>query len=165
MTNNSFLLEGIGEAILMLDHGGYIKYANPATATLTGYSCAELINQPITILYQYDNDDVKTEFELGLVRKKGKFISEGWKRRKDKTRFWAEMSLFSLHEKNILTGYACILRDISDRKQNELLLRENEERFRLMVDGVRDYAIFMLDTTGHILTWNEGAKRTKGYTA
>jgi PAS domain S-box-containing protein len=44
-------------------------------------------------------------------------------------------------------------------------LRESEDRFRYLVDGVRDYALFMLDTQGHVLSWNTGAQRLKGYTA
>ena len=43
--------------------------------------------------------------------------------------------------------------------------RQSEERFRLLVESVRDYAIFMLDPTGHVLTWNAGAQRFKGYRA
>src|SRR5215203_5006731 len=45
------------------------------------------------------------------------------------------------------------------------ILRRSEERFRLLVEGVKDYAIFMLDPRGHITTWNEGARRIKGYEA
>lgn len=58
-----------------------------------------------------------------------------------------------------------IRRDIGSRNRSETALRLAEERFRLMIDGIRDYAIFMLDPTGHIAGWNPGAQRIKGYTA
>jgi PAS domain S-box-containing protein len=160
------VLQNITEAIIMLDSEGYIKYVNPATNKITGYTSEELVNQPLYILYAGKNDVLKAEYELNLARKDGKFLVEGWKYRKDDTNFWGEMTLSAIYsddDNNIHTGYVCILRDISEKKQEEIDLRKSEERYRLMVEGVKDYAIFMLDTTGHICTWNDGARRIKGY--
>ena len=160
------LLRGISEAILMLDRNGYVLYSNPAATVLTGYSFDELLNKHLSLIYQNTDDAVKAEYELGLAFKKGKFSTESWKRKKDESRFWAEMTITPIHDElNDFIGYSCILDDISKRKQYELQLRQSEESFRLMVERVRDYAIFMLDTTGHIMTWNDGANRIKGYTA
>ena len=75
------------------------------------------------------------------------------------------MYLSPLYEQKKLLGYSCIIRDVSEKKKLDVEVRQSEERFRLMVDAVRDYAIFMLDSTGHIVSWNEGAKRIKGYSA
>src|SRR5579871_6634598 len=61
--------------------------------------------------------------------------------------------------------YYLVSSDITERKRTERALRESEERFRLVVSGVRDYAIFMLDPAGHVVSWNEGARRIKGYKA
>jgi len=160
------LLQGITEAIVILDIEGYVTYANPAVIPITGYSPQELHNRHLTVLYPSPEDQVKAEYELGLSLKKGKWLSEGWRYKKDGTQFWGEMFISPLFdEQRKLLGYSCIIRDVSEKKKLDIDLRKNEERFRLMVEAVRDYAIFMLDTTGHIISWNEGAKRIKGYSA
>jgi PAS domain S-box-containing protein len=160
------LIRGISEAILMLDKDGYISYSNPATSVLAGFSPDELLNKHVSIIYQNTDDAVKAEYELSLALKKGKFSSEGWKRKKDGTFFWAETVLSAIYDElHEFAGYACILHDATQRKHFELHLRQSEESFRLMVENVRDYAIFMLDETGHIMTWNEGAKRINGYSS
>lgn len=160
------LLDGIPDAIIMLDSDGYIKYANPASNTLLGYDTAELNNAPLHLLYSSSEDSIKTEYELGIVRKYGKYVTEAWRIRKGGEKIWTETTLSLLSDdKGGLIGYSCILRDVSARKAGELELRHSEEQYRLLVEGIRDYSIFMLDTTGHIATWNEGAKRMKGYTA
>jgi PAS domain S-box-containing protein len=168
LINHHLLLQGFSEAIFMLDKYGYIMYSNSAATTLTGYSESEMVNKPFYFLYNDDQyvNSIKGEYELNLAYKGGKFISEGWKRRKDESIFWAEMILAPLYnEKNSLIGYSLLLRDISEKKKAELEQRENEERYRLMVEGVRDYAIFLLDAEGYIMTWNDGAKCIKGYSS
>lgn len=166
MTNCQLLLESISDAILMLDKDGFIKYANPSTMALTSYATGELLNQHISILYNNPDDDIKADYELAWAQKQGQFYSEGWRTRKDGTKFWGEMTLSPIAgEQKEVTGYSCMLRNISARKSMELELRRTEERYRLMVEGVKEYAIFMLDPEGNILTWNDGAKRIKGYSA
>jgi PAS domain S-box-containing protein len=164
--NCNSLLEGLGEGIVLLDNEGYISYSNPAVSSITGYTPYELENKHLSIFYPGNEESIKAEYELGLAQKKGSFLSEGWRSRKDGSNYWGEMLLAPLFdEQQKRTGYTCILRNITDRKEQEIQLRQNEERFRLMVEGVRDYAIFMLDTTGHIISWNEGARRIKGWSA
>jgi PAS domain S-box-containing protein len=166
LTNCHLLLQSIREAVLMLDKDGYIRYSNPATETITGHSSTELLNKNISILYPSEEDKIKAEYELSIARKKGSFSVEGWRTRKDKTLFWGELSFSAINEgPEGFEGYSCILRDTHKKKQEEFDLRKSEERYRLMVEGVRDYCIFMLDPGGHIVTWNDGARRTKGYTA
>ncbi|MFD1139470.1 PAS domain S-box protein [Larkinella insperata] len=164
LPNLEFLLQNIPEALLILNIDGCITYANPAASALTGYTHSELINQPFDRLYPNANDFIRTEYELSQARKNGKLIVEGWRLKKDRTPFWAEVTLAPMFdEQQTLMSYSCLLRDTSDKKQRDVALRENEERFRLMVQGVREYAIFLLDVNGYITTWNEGAERTKGY--
>lgn len=166
ITNCQLLLQSINEAIFMLDEDGYIQYANPAATSTTGYPEAELLNKHLSLFYTSAEDIIKAEYELGQARKEGSFLSEGWRVRKDGSRYWGEMLLAPLKdEKGGRTGYSCILRDITKKKEKELELRQSEERYRVMVEGVKDYAIFMMDTTGHIVTWNEGAQKIKGYSA
>lgn len=150
----------------MLDKDGYVTYSNPAVVCITGLSPDEILNKHLTIFYPSAEDFVKAEYELGVALKKGKFISEGWRTKKDGSQYWAEMLLSPLYdEQKNLFGYSCVLRDVSEKKKLEIELRQSEERFRLMVEGVKEYAIFMLDTGGHIVSWNEGAKRIKGWSA
>jgi len=158
------LLHGINEAIVFLDTEGYITYSNPAVASVTGYTSEYLLKKHLTVLYAAPEDVVKAEYELGLSLKKGKLVTEGWRTKKDGGQFWAEMLLSTLYDdQRRLVGYSCIIRDVSEKKKLDLELRQSEERFRLMVEAVQDYAIFMLDAMGFIVTWNEGAKRIKGY--
>jgi PAS domain S-box-containing protein len=166
ITNCNLLLQGINEAIVMLDTDGYITYSNPAVSAITGHTPEELFNNHLTFFYNSSEDSIKAEYELGLALRKGKFLSEGWRTRKDGRHYWSEMLLAPLYDENQkLFGYTCVLRDVTEKKQGEIELRQNEQRYRLMVEGVNEYAIFMLDTRGHILSWNEGAQRIKGYTA
>lgn len=151
---------------MMLDTDGRIIYSNPAATKITGYLPEELLNKHLSVFYSNNDNNSKAEHDLSLSLKEGKFISEGWRIRKDGHSFWSEMifsSLFNDEHKQI--GYSCIFRDISEKKKREIELHESEERYRLMVKDVRDYAIFMLDQKGYILSWNEGARRTKGYTS
>jgi PAS domain S-box-containing protein len=160
------LLQGISEAVLMLDKNGYIQYSNPATTIITGYSAAELLSRPLAVLYPIHNDITKTEYELSVAKKKGVYVTEGWKIKKDQSKFWCAMTLSPVYDdQHIHVGYSCLLRDQSEQQSVQLALRQSEENYRLMVEGVKEYAIFMLDAEGYIKTWNDGAQRSKGYTA
>ena len=164
LSNCQSLLQTIAVGIFMLDVDGNITYCNPAASAITGYSADELLLKPLSIIYNYKGDTTKLDYELGLALKKGSLNSEGWKTKKDDGKFWAEMILSPIFdEQKKWTGYSCILHDISDKKKKELEVRENEERFRLMVEGIQDYSIFMMDPQGYIMSWNEGAKRITGY--
>lgn len=165
-TDYQLILHHIRDAIFLLDKDGYFLYANPSAIALAGYQPDELHNKSFSILYHIPNDTIKMEYELNKTRKKGFYQVEGWKTRKDKTSFWAEISLNAIYDEGSekkVTGFTCVLKDVTARKTNELELRKNEERFRLLVEGIRDYSVFMLDPEGYILTWNDGAKQINGY--
>ena len=152
------------EALFELDKDGYIRYANPAATELTGFSIADLMDKPLSVLYNRTEDGSKMDYELQVARKKGRLITEGWRERRDHTRFWGQMILAPLQEgPGTWYGYSCLLTDISEKKKIEIDLRKNEERYRLIVDGVQEYSIIMLDPEGHIFTWNDGARLINGY--
>ena len=164
VSNCQLLLQGITEAIFMLDKEGYFKYANPAATAITGYASAELQNRHLALFYDRTNDTTKPEYELSLALKKGKFLSEGWRLKKDQSTFWAEMIFSPLFdEQQRLAGYSILMHDTTEKKKTELELRSSEENYRLMVEGVQEYAIFMLDNEGIVTTWNDGGRRIIGY--
>lgn len=155
-----WLVQSNCDAMLMLDIEGYIQYANPAVYTLTGYTAEELDNQPFFI---FSDDPVKTKYDLTQTQSLGKYGFEGWILKKDHTRLWAYTSLSCVMDKGQLAGFCCTFRDATAEMQEKNALRHSEERYRLMVEKVKDYCIFLLDATGHIMTWNDGARKIKGY--
>ena len=163
-TNSELLLNSLSEAVLMLDRDGYIQYANAATTAVTGYSFDELRNQSLSFLYEISDEGIQAEYELSMAAKHGKFLSEGWRKKKDASHYWGEMNItLAYDQENEIAGFSIVLRDTTEKKNDEIQLRWNEERYRLMVEVVKDYSIFMLDPDGNIVTWNEGGKRTQGY--
>jgi PAS domain S-box-containing protein len=161
------LVESVDEyAIFALDENGYILSWNAGAQRFKGYTADEAIGKHFSIFYPRERiEEGFPDFELREAARVGRFEDEGWRVRKDGSRFWANVVITALRgPTGNLVGFAKVTRDLSERRRAEEELRESEERFRLLVQGVRDYAIFMLDPTGHISTWNAGAKRIKGYT-
>jgi PAS domain S-box-containing protein len=162
------LVESVDEyAIFALDPDGYILSWNPGAQRFKGYTADEIIGKHFSIFYPRERiEEGFPQYELREAARVGRFEDEGWRVRKDGSLFWANVVITALHDRaGNLVGFAKVTRDLSERKQAEEALRASEERFRLLVQGVKDYAIFMLDPTGHITTWNDGAQRIKGYTA
>jgi PAS domain S-box-containing protein len=162
------LVESVDEyAIFALDADGYILSWNAGAQRFKGYTANEIIGKHFSIFYPRERiEEGFPDFELKEAARVGRFEDEGWRVRKDGTRFWANVVITALHDPSgRLVGFAKVTRDLTLRRRAEEALRESEERFRLLVQSVRDYAIFMLDTTGHITTWNAGAQRIKGYAA
>ncbi len=162
------LVEGVEDyAIFALDTRGYVLSWNAGAHRIKGYTADEAIGQHFSIFYPRELiAQGFPAFELRTAASVGRFEDEGWRVRKDGTRFWANVVITALKDyTGALIGFAKVTRDLTLRREAEQALRESEERFRLLVDGVKDYAIFMLDPTGHIATWNAGAERIKGYRA
>jgi PAS domain S-box-containing protein len=154
-------------AIFALDENGYILSWNAGAERIKGYTPDEAIGKHFSMFYPRERiEEGFPDFELREAARVGRFEDEGWRIRKDGSRFWANVVITALRDPSgQLVGFAKVTRDLSDRRRSEEALRESEERFRLLVQGVRDYAIFLLDPTVHISTWNAGAERIKGYTA
>jgi PAS domain S-box-containing protein len=154
-------------AMYVLDPDGRVLTWNPGAQRLKGYTAGEIIGQHYSVFYQKsDIERGKPEHGLRVARRRGRFEDEGWRVRKDGSLMWADVVITALHnEQHELVGFAKVTRDLTDRRRAEDALREGEQRFRLLVQGVRDYAIFMLDPNGLVATWNDGAESIKGYWA
>ncbi|AXF17721.1 PAS domain S-box protein [Paraburkholderia caledonica] len=150
----------------MLDAEGFIKTWNAGAQRFKGYAPREILGQHFSVFYtESDRAGGRPEFALRTARDEGKFEDEGWRVRKDGSQFWASVVIDPLRDDSgKLIGFAKITRDITDRKMAQEALRESEEQFRLLVQGVTDYAIYMLSPAGEVTNWNVGAERIKGYT-
>jgi PAS domain S-box-containing protein len=153
--------------VSLLNPAGKVLSWNAGAETIYGYRAQEIVGKHYSLFYT--SDEISTGWpghKLQVATSTGRFEDQGWRMRKDGTRFWADTVLSSLRDENgELQGFLKICRDLTDSKQAEEKLRVSEERFRLMVDSVQDYAIFMLDPRGIVTTWNSGAERLKGYQA
>ena len=160
------LVEGVQDyAIFALDPKGYVLSWNAGAERVKGYTADEVIGKHFSLFYPRDLVTQRfPDFELRTAANTGRFEDEGWRIRKDGTRFWANVIITALRGVDgTLIGFAKVTRDLTRRRDAEQALRRSEEIFRLLVSGVKDYAIFMLDPLGRIETWNEGAQRIKGY--
>lgn len=148
-------------ALLMLDVKGNVRTWNPGAKRLIGYDSEDIIGKHFSIFYpEEDKKNGKPEQELERVLKNGKEQVENWRIRKDGSKFWADVLMTTAKDQNgRLLGFVKIVRDLTERRESEL----RSDVFRMMVENVKDYAIFMLDVHGNILTWNQGAKRLNGY--
>ncbi|HEY6917103.1 MAG TPA: PAS domain S-box protein [Allosphingosinicella sp.] len=154
-------------ALYMLDVDGHIVTWNPGARRFKGYEAEEIIGQHFSRFFTpEDREAGRPERALRIAAAEGKFESEGWRVRKDGTRFWAHVVVDPIRDaEGRLAGFAKITRDITEKRAQERALYESEQRFRLLVQGVSDYAIYMLDPDGTVTNWNAGAEAIKGYKA
>jgi PAS domain S-box-containing protein len=166
--DSRLLIESVVDyAIFMLEPSGIVATWNRGAARINGYSAEEIVGQHFSVFFTpEDAASGKPEKELALARNNGRGEDEGWRVRKDGTRFWCNVVITALYdEAGRLRGYGKVTRDLTARREAEAQLRRAEERTRLLVESVTDYAIYMLDTEGRVTTWNAGAQRLKGYRA
>jgi PAS domain S-box-containing protein len=162
------LVDGISDyAIYMLDTDGLVASWNTGAQRFKGYSRDEIIGHHFSTFYTVeDKAEGLPAKALKTARDEGRFECEGWRVRKDGGRFWAHVVIDPIRiEDGRLAGYAKITRDLSERAEAAKRLDDSEQQFRLLVQGVTDDAIYMLDLDGRVTSWNSGAERIKGYTA
>ena len=154
-------------AIFMLDPQGYVLTWNAGAERIKGYRAAEIVGCHFSRFYPPEAlARGLPDHELEMAQRVGSFEDEGWRLRKDGSLFWANVVVTAMRDgTGQLIGYSKVTRDLTQRRHHEEELRQSEERFRLLVEGVGEYAIFMLDVNGKIATWNVGAQRIKGYAA
>ncbi|HEY1043640.1 MAG TPA: PAS domain S-box protein [Telluria sp.] len=162
------LVGGIRDyAIYMLDADGFVTSWNAGAERFKGYKLEEVLGTHFSRFYTPEDQAAGVpRLALQTALTEGKYESEGWRVRKDGTRFWASVLLDRvLDADGRLVGFAKITRDITERKRMQEELMASEQRFRILVEGVTDYAIYMLSPTGAVTNWNAGAERIKGYKA
>jgi len=149
----------IDYAIFLLDPNGIVATWNPGAQRLKQYKPDEIIGRHFSTFYtQPDLEIRKPWHELEVAAETGRYEDEGWRLRKDGTKFWANVIIIAIREADgTLLGFGKITRDLTERRASEL-------RYRLLIDGVTDYAIYSLDPNGNVTSWNSGAQRIKGYT-
>ncbi len=170
-----FILESVKDyAIFMLDPEGHVATWNPGAQKIKGYTRSEILKKYFSIFYtEEDREQGYPAFLLDKVKRKGKHEERGWRVRKNGERFWANVSIFAMYNhEGELIGFSKVTKDLTEQKaledrlnQTYQELAKSEERARLLISGVRDYAIFLVSPEGNIASWNNGAKQIKGYEA
>ena len=160
------LVEGVTDyAIYMLDLDGNVENWNAGAQRAKGYVAEEIVGQHFSRFYSaQDRKNHIPEKNLTTAFKTGRFEDEGYRYRKDGSAFWAHVIIDAIRDDSgKLIGYAKITRDCTEQRELLRKQREHEKTFRLLVEGVTDYAIYMLDLKGLVVNWNAGAQRAKGY--
>ena len=160
------LVEAITDyAVYMLDRDGIVTSWNPGAQRFKGYSSAEIIGKHFSVFYTEEDRQIeKPKRALEKAASEGRFENEGWRVRKDGTQFWAHVIIDPIRTPSgEIVGYAKITRDLTERRLAEEALRRSEQQFKILVQGISDYSIYMLDPDGRVTNWNLGAQRIKGY--
>ncbi|MBV9496908.1 MAG: PAS domain S-box protein [Acidobacteria bacterium] len=152
-------------AIFLLSPDGEIRSWNLGASRIMGYSEEEIVGRNFSTFYgPEDLEAGKPQRELEVAAQEGRIEDQGWRIRKDGQRFWAYTVITALRNPDgSVSGFAKITRDMTAAREAEERERQTNEIFQLLVSSVRDYAIFMLDPQGNVMTWNQGAQRIKGY--
>ena len=162
------LVQGVTDyALYMLSAEGVVTSWNAGAERMKGYTPDEIIGRHFSQFFTgEDRDAGLPQKALATARQVGRFESEGWRVRKDGTRFWVSAVLDAIHdEAGAFVGFAKITRDLTERHAAQRALADSERHFRMLVQGVTDYAIYLLDPSGIVTNWNAGAERIKGYAA
>ncbi|BDB27640.1 PAS domain-containing hybrid sensor histidine kinase/response regulator [Cupriavidus sp. P-10] len=160
------LVEAVQDyAIFTLDVNGYVSSWNKGAARIKGYTRKEILGKHFSTFYTPDAVARHwPDAELKAAAELGRFEDEGWRLRKDGSRFWANVVITALRDADgKLIGFGKVTRDMTAQRRTAEALRQSEETLRLLVEGVKDYAVFMLDPAGNIVSWNSGASYIKGY--
>jgi PAS domain S-box-containing protein len=162
------LVDTVGDyAIFMLDPEGRVMTWNAGAERIKGYRAEEILGKHFEQFYPAeDRASRRPHRELELAMMHGSYHEEGWRLRKDARPFWADVTITALRNSDgTLRGFGKVTRDLTAQRQADEALRASEERARLFIENVQDYAIFMLDPDGRVASWNVGAERLKGYQA
>ncbi len=165
-TRNRLLDEAVDDyAIHTLDSAGRIASWSAGAARLFGHDASEILGRDYACFHtRKDRDAGVPQQALRQADAEGRFETEGWRVRSNGKRFWAQVVIDAIRDsQGQLLGFAQLIRDLSEGRAAKEALRRSQEQFRLLVQSVTDYAIYMLDHRGRITNWNLGAQRIKGY--
>ncbi len=154
-------------AIIVLDKNGFIRNWNKGAQKIKQYTEQEILGQHFSVFYlPYDVQNNLPQRLLNEAKETGRAVHEGWRVRKDGSKFWGSITITAIHDpNNEVIGFCKVTRDLTERKIAEDNLRMSEQRYHQMVAEVQDYAIILLSPEGVIENWNVGAEKIKGYTA
>jgi PAS domain S-box-containing protein len=154
-------------AIFMLDPTGVVANWNVGAQRMKGYRAEEIVGQHFSRFYTKEDRAAGLPLRvLETARRDGRFEAEGWRLRKDGTRFWASVTISAVRDSSgEIIGFAKVTRDVTERVAAQQALRDSERQLRLFIRGVVDYALYMVDPNGIVTSWNAGAERIKGYKA
>jgi diguanylate cyclase (GGDEF)-like protein/PAS domain S-box-containing protein len=153
--------------VLTIDLKGCITHWNRGALDVLGYAEGELAGMSLSLIFTPEDRKLKiAEREISRAKLVGKSPDIRWHVRKDGTRFWADGIIVSLTDSSgKLRGYSKLFQDNTERKVNEEALHKSEKQHKMMMENIKDYAIYTLDPEGNInSSWNEGAERIYGYT-
>ena len=161
------VIDAVSDAVVVVNTTGTMELSNTCAARLFGYPGGDLPGKPIRILFPSDDPAARPIASLlEDARDRGCVETQIWQRRADASRFLTNLVVRSVPEgEGRGARYVLVSRDLTDRRRASDERSQEDTKFRVLVESVRDYAIFMLDPTGHVATWNEGAQRIKGYAA
>jgi PAS domain S-box-containing protein len=159
-----FVSEVRDYAIIMLDTAGCVVSWNMGAEQIKGYQADEIIGRSHSCFYT--PEDNAREWPLQLLQRaaaEGRAEDEGWRVRKDGSRFWADVVVTALHDKEgSLRGFSKVTRDITERRQAEEALRRSEERFRVTLGSIGD-AVIATDASGLVTFFNPVAVELTGW--
>ncbi len=156
-----------GYGIVALDTSGRVLTWNAGAAQSNGYQAGEIVGSHYSRFYPPEEVAAgQPAADLELAQRSGRLERDRWRVRKDGTRYWANVALTPLRDDaGRLSGFALVTRDLTEAQRADEQARASEEGFRLIIESVKDYGIFMLDPNGIVASWNPGAERIKGYAA
>ena len=160
------LVEGVRDyAIFGLDGAGRVSTWNAGAERIKGYREDEIVGRHFSRFYPPEAVAAGMPARLlALAARDGRVEDEGWRVRKDGSRFWANVIITAVRDhEGAVVGFAKVTRDLTERKAVEDALRRSEQTFQLLVDSIQNYAVFMLDPDGRVASWNAGAERINGY--
>lgn len=151
-------------AIFLLDASGRVRTWNPGAERIKGWRREEIVGRHFSAFYPRDAVEAGwPETELRLAEERGRFEDEGWRVRKDGSRFWANVVITALRDDaGRLRGFSKITRDLTERRASEEAIRAREERFRAVAESSSD-GIVIVDDAGRIVFWNTAATRLFGH--